>query len=61
MKILTTGLVARYAGISERRVRLYADAGLITSSRDETGRRVFPSEAAEQARAVFERRTSRIR
>jgi DNA-binding transcriptional MerR regulator len=61
MKVLNTGTVARSAGISERRVRAYADAGLIPSSRDAIGRRVFPPEAVEQARAAFERRTRRPR
>jgi DNA-binding transcriptional MerR regulator len=58
MKVLTTGTVARSAGISERRVRAYADAGLIPSSRDAIGRRVFPPSAPAMARAVFTQRTA---
>lgn len=58
MQVLTTGAVARAAGISERRVRAYADAGLIPSSRDAIGRRVFPWSAPDMARAVFTQRTA---
>lgn len=57
-QVLTTGDVARQARISENRVRVYADEGLIKSVRDSVGRRVFPPEAVEQARAAFERRTT---
>jgi DNA-binding transcriptional MerR regulator len=59
--VLTTGAVAREAGISERRVRLYADAGLIKSGRDSSGRRVFDRSAPAEAQAVFRQRTRRIR
>lgn len=58
---LTTLTVAREAGISERRVRQYADLGLIESIRDSGGRRLFSEASVEQARAAFAARTRRLR
>lgn len=58
-KVLTTAAVARQAGVSEKRVRVYADAGLIECARDSAGRRVFPLTAPKLVRELFLRRTRR--
>lgn len=58
---LTTGEVAREARISEHRVRVYADAGLLPCERDSTGRRFFYPDAPDVARAVFKQRNLRVR
>lgn len=58
---LSTGEVAREAQISEHRVRVYADAGLLPCERDPTGKRFFSPDAPEVARAVFKQRNSRAR
>jgi len=59
--VLTTSAVARAAGVSESRIRAYADAGIIESSRDSAGRRIYATSAVEQARDAFRRRTHRAR
>jgi len=60
-KVLTTAGIAREAGVSETRIRVYADAGIIECVRDSAGRRAFPASAVKQAREAFERRTRRTR
>jgi len=60
-KVLTTSGVACGANISEHRVRVYADAGIIECVRDSAGRRTFQESAVKQAREAHERRTRRIR
>jgi len=58
---LSTGEVAREAKISEHRVRVYADSGLLPCERDPTGKRFFSPDAPDVARAVFTQRNSRGR
>ena len=58
---LSTGEVAREAKISEHRVRVYADAGLLPCERDATGKRFFSPDAPDVARAVFRQRNLRGR
>lgn len=58
---LTISALARESGVSEKTARLYADLGLIHYERDSSNRRLFPPEAPAQVRALFKRRTRRIR
>ncbi|WP_067162617.1 MerR family transcriptional regulator [Microbacterium sp. TNHR37B] len=50
--MLTTGQLAAHAAISEKAVRLYADRGLLTATRDASGRRIFDGAQAERARTI---------
>ena len=59
-KLLTTCAVAREAGVSERRVRAYADAGIVDCVRDSANRRMFSADAPARVRAAFKQRTKRI-
>ncbi|HLQ13208.1 MAG TPA: MerR family transcriptional regulator [Steroidobacteraceae bacterium] len=44
---LTTSFVARQSGFSEATVRLYADRGIIPSTRNSNGQRQYPQSAVE--------------
>lgn len=53
MRIHTTGSLARECGISERTVKNYADAGLLSAIRDESGRRLFPETDVQRVRELY--------
>lgn len=56
---LTIGALHRETGISIPTLKLYADSKLIPSIRDSTGRRLFPSSAAQMALKLREERMAR--
>ena len=59
MRLLTLGALRKETKISFPTLRRYADAGWIDCEVDSSGRRIFTEEAIEQARRVYESRTSR--
>lgn len=59
MRLLTLGALRKETGISFQTLRRYADAGWVDCEMDSSGRRIFTVEAIEQARLVFESRTTR--
>lgn len=58
-EILTTGPVAREAGVSEQVIRLYANSGLIPFTRTPAGVRLFGPDAPKLARSIYEGRMRR--
>lgn len=54
---LMTGEVARQAGLGEKRIRIYADAGLLPCKRTPGGVRIFPADAPRMAREIHAKRT----
>lgn len=58
-KSLTTGPVARAAGVSEQLIRAYADEGLLPCVRTPAGVRLFGREAPTLARTIYETRMRR--
>jgi DNA-binding transcriptional MerR regulator len=59
MNEMLTGAVARAAGIAEKRIRAYADAGLLPHTRTPDGVRIFPAEAPRLAREIYASRMLR--
>lgn len=59
MNEMLTGAVARAAGLAEKRIRAYADAGLLPCTRTPEGVRIFPASAPKLAREIHARRMQR--
>lgn len=59
MSEMLTGAVARAAGLAEKRIRAYADAGLLPCTRTADGVRIFTADAPERAREIHAARMRR--
>jgi len=59
MNQMMTGAVARAAGVAEKRIRLYADEGLLPCTRTADGVRIFASDAPRLARQIHAERMRR--